>query len=160
MKNGFEGDWFIGKGFSLSGGFYISILYGQYKNQLRDEIYPIQGTPFNVQSGWMPKPGHSALIKFIKGILDLPEVPISGWAPCVQDMWVLLEDNEVLGYLVDQACKENWNVIASHTAKDTDISIPRIPSRYWLLNGFNALLNSAPVFIDDALPAAERLLLA
>ena len=108
-------------------------------------------TPFNVQSGWMPKPGHSALIKFIKGILDLPEVPISGWAPCVQDMWVLLEDNEVLGYLVDQACKENWNVIASHTAKDTDISIPRIPSRYWLLNGFNALLNSAPVFIDDAL---------
>lgn len=50
LKNGFEGDWFIGKGFSLSGGFYISILYGQYKNQLRDEIYPIQGTPFNVQN--------------------------------------------------------------------------------------------------------------
>lgn len=50
LRNGFEGDWFFGKGFSLFGGFYVSILYGQYKNQLRDEVFPEDSNSFNVQN--------------------------------------------------------------------------------------------------------------
>lgn len=50
LKNGIEGDWFLGKGVSLYGGFYFSVLYGDYKNHLRDEIFPLDGEPFNVQN--------------------------------------------------------------------------------------------------------------
>ncbi|QVL57641.1 MAG: hypothetical protein KFB93_00780 [Simkaniaceae bacterium] len=50
LRNGFEWDWFFGKGFSLFGGFNFSILYGQYKNHLRDEIFPQNDDPFNVQN--------------------------------------------------------------------------------------------------------------
>lgn len=50
LRNGFEGDWFLGQGFSVFGGFYLSILYGQYKNHLRDEIFPQDASPFNVQN--------------------------------------------------------------------------------------------------------------
>lgn len=50
LRSGFEWDWFFGKGFSLFGGFNFSILYGQYKNHLRDEIFPQNDSPFNVQN--------------------------------------------------------------------------------------------------------------
>jgi phosphatidylserine decarboxylase len=109
------------------------------------------GSPFNVQSGWMPEPGHPALIKFIAKVMDAPPIPPSDWAPSVQALNELLEENDVLGHLVDNACKENWNLIASHTAEPADVPIPRIPDRYALLNGFNYLLSHAPSFIDDAL---------
>lgn len=109
------------------------------------------GSPFNVQSGWMPEPGHPALKKFVDTILDAPPIPATDWAPSVQALNELLEENDVLGYLVDTACRQNWNVIASGTAEAAGVEVHRIPDRYTLLNGFNFLLTRWPHFIDDAL---------
>lgn len=111
----------------------------------------IPGSPFSVQSGWMPEPGHPALARFAEMILEAPQLMPSEWAPSVQALNDLLNENDVLGYLVDDACKQNWNVIASHTAQGEEVPIPRIPDRTRLLNGFNFLLKHAPAYIDDAL---------
>jgi len=65
----------------------------------------------------------------------------------------LIKNNEVIKYLVDNACKENANIIDDINLKNKkgNVEIPRIKNKEALLNAFNTLLTHAPAFVDDEL---------
>ena len=65
--------------------------------------------------------------------------------------WTNLSKKMRFKYLVDNACKENLNIIDSHLKSAEGIPIPRINDKETLLNGFNALLKRSPHFIHDDL---------
>ncbi len=105
-------------------------------------------SPFNVQSRWLPAPGSDSLQEFFRQILseDPEEYP-----PCIEDLNQLIEENEVISYLVDNACQENENMKAAHAAEGTDVILPRIKDKDTILKAFTAILTKAPAFINDDL---------
>ncbi|MGE0197936.1 MAG: Lpg1974 family pore-forming outer membrane protein [Simkaniaceae bacterium] len=50
LRTGLEGEWYLGKGFGLASTFTAALLYGQYKNHFRDEVFSLSEPPFNVQN--------------------------------------------------------------------------------------------------------------
>ncbi|MFC1750593.1 phophatidylserine decarboxylase associated domain-containing protein [Pseudomonadota bacterium] len=104
--------------------------------------------PFNVQSGWLPDPSSSSMNIFFKEILDAPPTE---YQPCIQALDKLISDNEVLTFLVDNACSENNNIIDSNLESAKEVNLPRIANKEVLLNAFNSLLNQSPKFINNEL---------
>ncbi|SOE23015.1 phosphatidylserine decarboxylase [Spirosomataceae bacterium TFI 002] len=104
--------------------------------------------PFNLQSGWLPKPGSKSMQMYFEQILSTEP---SDWAPCIQALSDFIDSNEVVSYLVQNACKENQNIRDAHLASAQGVIIPPIRDKNDILNAFNAILSQAPAFLDDAL---------
>lgn len=105
---------------------------------------------FNHRSGWLPSPTSSALKIFFEDVLSRSE---TSYAPSVQAMDDFISANPVLSYLMDNACKENNNLLVACTATalSEQVTLPRIASKDDLLNGFNNILSQPPSFINDEL---------
>lgn len=104
-------------------------------------------TPFNVQSHWIPNPTRESFRKFFEMVLIAEPKTL---APSIQSLKELIEGNDVLLYLANNAFKENSNIIDAHQST-SEAPIPRIPDLDVLLNGFNTILNLAPQFINNDL---------
>jgi phosphatidylserine decarboxylase len=104
-------------------------------------------TPFNVQSGWIPNPTRESFREFFEMILISEPKEL---APSVQALKELIEGDDVLLYLANNAFKENGNIIYAHQSTN-EAPIPRIPNLAVLLHGFNTILNLAPQFINNDL---------
>lgn len=104
--------------------------------------------PFNLQSGWLPPHGSKSMEVFFTSILEAEPQP---YAPCIEDLNQLIEENDVLTYLVNNACKENANIIDTTFKQFRNVPIPRIDSKETILNAFNAILKISPRFINDDL---------
>jgi phosphatidylserine decarboxylase len=104
-------------------------------------------TPFNVQSGWIPNPTRESFREFFEMILIAEPKEL---APSVQALKELIEGDDVLLYLANNAFKENGNIIYAHQSTN-EAPIPRIPNLAVLLHGFNTILNLAPQFINNDL---------
>jgi phosphatidylserine decarboxylase len=111
------------------------------------EQFEVNPYPSALQSGWLPPHGSHALRAFFKLILEAERTE---YAPCVQALNELIDGNEVLRYLVDNACQENANIIASHLST-TEAPIPRIRDKATILHAFNTILHQPPQFINDEL---------
>jgi phosphatidylserine decarboxylase len=122
-----------------------SIENGQVK------MNPDSHYPFNMRSGWLPKPGSSSMQAYFDMIINDEH---KEWAKCIKDMNDYIESNEVIKYLVDNACKENINLIESHLVSPNGVDgvpIPRIKDKEKLLDAFNKILTHAPSFINNEL---------
>lgn len=107
--------------------------------------------PYAVESGWLPEPGSDSLRQFYALILDKKP---RRYAPPVEALAKLFDESEVIGYLVEDACKQNLNIIEAHRrlGLNTDgVPVPRIRDKETLLHVFNELLTQAPAFINDDL---------
>lgn len=104
--------------------------------------------PANIQSGWLPVYGSKTMQLYFSRILKAKP---KKYAKCVEDLDKLIEKNDVLQYLVDSACRENKNIIDSHLKAAKGIPIPRIKDKKTLLDAFNTLLTTAPLFVNDDL---------
>src|SRR5262245_33166636 len=93
--------------------------------------------PYVVASGWMPKPGSESLREFHASILQAERVT---YAPSVEALAKLLDSNDVLGYLVQNACQENLTLYTTQQNNPDEVLIPRIADVETLLNVFNTLL--------------------
>lgn len=102
--------------------------------------------PFNVQSGWLPHPSHPCVAKFLKTVL---EAEPTTWAQPVQELDTLLKGDLALTYLINDACKANATIMASHLSGAEAVHLPAIDSKDDLLNHFNTLLTWTPHFIND-----------
>ena len=103
--------------------------------------------PFNFQSGWIPEPTRESFREFFEMVLKTEPQKLS---PSVQALKELIESNDVLEYLANNAFKENSNIIHAHQSTK-EAPIPRIPNLEVLLNGFNTILSLAPRFINNDL---------
>lgn len=104
--------------------------------------------PFNVQSGWMPEPNSPAFAKFLKMVLNAEPTEL---ADSVKALDTLLTNNEVLTFLINDACAQNGNITASDSPSPDVVKFPRIATKDDLLKAFNTLLHQPPYFIDDEL---------
>lgn len=104
--------------------------------------------PYNLQSGWMPEYDSASIQQFVSIILNAKS---EKYAECIEELNQLIEENDVIRYLVDNACKENLNIIDSHLRSAKGVPIPRIRDKETLLNAFNTILKQAPAFINDDL---------
>lgn len=104
--------------------------------------------PYNLQSGWLPEPGSDSMREFFSSILGAER---RRYAKSVRALARLIDKNEVIGYLVENACDENLNIIDSHLKAAQGIPIPRIEDKETLLHAFNTLLTQAPSFINNDL---------
>lgn len=104
--------------------------------------------PANIQSGWLPKPGHPSLKQFFTNLLD--KTP-KEYAPCIKVLDLLFDVSPVLNSMLERSCAENENLIASNASTHVGVDIPRISNKSDLLNAFNHILTQAPAFIDEAL---------
>ncbi len=102
--------------------------------------------PFNVQSGWLPMPSSPSMNIFFKEVLGAAP---KEYAPCIKALDQLITNSEVLTYLIDNACRENSNIIASKFKAAKSLNLPRIASKDDLLNAFNHLLDQSPKFINN-----------
>jgi phosphatidylserine decarboxylase len=118
----------------------IDIIHEQMDN---DVYYPA-----NLRSGWLPEFGSNTMQKYFSIILNTEP---KKYAKCIEDLNKLIEKNDVLQYLVDNACKENKNIIDSHLKAVAGVPIPRIKDKKALLDAFNTLLTTPPAFIDNDL---------
>jgi len=108
--------------------------------------------PYAVQSGWLPEPGSDSLREFYATILEKKRAKT--YAPSVEALAKLFDDSEVIGYLVENACQENLNIIEAHLRdglSTDDVPIPRIKDKETLLHVFNTLLTTAPAFVNNDL---------
>ena len=103
--------------------------------------------PYAVRSGWLPEPGSESLRQFYSLVLQAEREP---YAPPVEALAKLIDENEVIRYLVENACQENRNILESHLNTD-GVPIPRIKDKETLLHAFNTLLKQAPRFINNDL---------
>lgn len=101
--------------------------------------------PFNLQSGWLPHPSSKSLGVFLQKVKEMPSQP---YAPCIQDLENLIKGNDVLTYLMADACNENSNILVNSEVDDNEYKIPRIESIDDFLDTLNKLLTVAPQFID------------
>ena len=104
--------------------------------------------PYALQSRWLPAPGSDSMRAFFSMIL---EAEAEEYSPNVEALAQLIEQNEVIAWLVQNACNENLNIIDAHLAQAEGVPIPRIKDKKTLLDGFNTLLKQAPSFINDDL---------
>lgn len=100
---------------------------------------------FNINSGWLPARSSKSMQKFHDKILSAKRTEL---APCIKELDAFIESNEVIKYLVDNACKENANIIASNLPDVKLDKVPRIASKDDLLHAFNYILTEVPQFID------------
>ncbi|QKX04630.1 phosphatidylserine decarboxylase [Aquimarina sp. TRL1] len=100
---------------------------------------------FNINVGWLPERGSPSLQKYLNKVLTKKRTTL---APCIQALDDFIESNPVIKYLVDNACKENANILASGLPEVTSDKVPRIRDKDDLLHTFNAILTEAPQFID------------
>lgn len=117
-----------------------------YSKAVLDQL-DVNPYPSALQSGWLPRHGSEALRTFFKMILGAER---KEYAPCVQALNELIDSNDVLRFLVDDACKENANIIDSHMSTK-EAPIPRIRDKDTILHAFNTILDHAPQFINDEL---------
>jgi phosphatidylserine decarboxylase len=117
-------------------------------------IYPIHDYlaadpryPFNLQSGWLPRAGSPAMPAFFERVRAADTT--KPWAKSVQALSDYIDQNEIVRYLVESACRENLNIIEAH--QGVDVGVPRIEDKDALLNGFNALLSHPPGFVNNEL---------
>lgn len=106
-----------------------------------------QLVPFNMQSGWIPNPNRESFRAFFEMILAAEPQTL---APSIQALKELIESNDVLTYLANNAFQQNANIVDSHQST-SEAPIPRIPNLDVLLHGFNTILNIAPQFINNDL---------
>lgn len=104
--------------------------------------------PSNLQSGWLPQYGSPSMQTYFDRVLGAERRPL---APSVQALGNYIRENEVVRFLVDNACAENLNIIDAHLPEAKGVPIPRIKDVDTLLHGFNTILTHAPGFIDDDL---------
>ena len=123
-------------------GFTLTI------EEIHNEMEVNPHYPYNLQSGWLPESGHPGLRKFFTMILE--KAP-KDYAPCIKALDEMFEKSPVLNFLLESACKENLNILASTKMSHEKVHIPRIKDKETLLNGFNHILTHAPAFVDDAL---------
>jgi phosphatidylserine decarboxylase len=116
-------------------------------------IYPIHDYlasnpryPFNLQSGWLPQAGSPAMRAFFERVRAADR---KRWAKSVQQLSDYIDENEIIRYLVENACRENLNMIEAHQGQD--VGLPRIEDKDALLHGFNELLSHPPGFVNDEL---------
>jgi len=103
--------------------------------------------PFNVQSGWLPHPSRDSFRQFFETILKTERQQLP---PNIQALKDLIERNDVLNYLANNAFRQNANILAAQQSS-TEAPIPRIPDLDTLLHAFNAVLTQPPQFINDDL---------
>lgn len=110
--------------------------------------FEINPYPSNLQSGWLPQYGSPSMQTYFDRVLGAERKPL---APSVQALGNYIQENEVVRFLVNNACAENLNIIDSHSPEAKGVPIPRIKDVDTLLHGFNTILTHAPTFIDDEL---------
>jgi phosphatidylserine decarboxylase len=110
--------------------------------------FEVNPYPSNLQSGWLPPYGSNSMQVYFDTILKADR---KAFAPCIQALDKFIEENEVVKYLVSNACDENLNIIDSHLKSAEGVPIPRIKDKETLLHGFNTILSHAPSFINDDL---------
>ncbi len=106
--------------------------------------------PFNLRSEWLPDPSSSAMKLFLNKVQNAPD---EDYAPSIKKLDELITSSPVMTYLINNACRENANLIASQMtiAEDDQVTLPVISSKDDLLNHFNKILKMAPEFFDGAL---------
>ena len=114
-------------------------------NYAQFEINPY---PSNLQSGWLPTYGSRSMQTYFDRILQAERKPL---APSVQALGTYIHENDVVRFLVNDACAENANIIDAHALPTDGVPIPRIKDADTLLQGFNTILTEAPGFIHDDL---------
>lgn len=101
--------------------------------------------PFNLQSGWLPHPSSKSLQVFLDQVKSAPSQP---YAPCIVALEELFNSNPVIKGLMEDACKENQNILMNNKEDDKEYKIPSISSIDDFLDTLNKLLTTAPQFID------------
>jgi len=101
--------------------------------------------PFNLQSGWLPHPSSKSLEIFLTRLKEAPSQP---YAPCINELEGLLKGNDVLTFLMNDACNENRNILVNSAQDDKEYKIPSIKSIDEFLDTLNKLLTTTPQFID------------
>jgi phosphatidylserine decarboxylase len=101
--------------------------------------------PYALQSAWLPEYGSASMQEFFSIILKAKK---RKYADSIQALARLIDENEVVGWLVENACKENLNIIDSHLKSAKGIPIPRIKDKATLLHAFNTLLTTPPSYIN------------
>lgn len=104
--------------------------------------------PFNIQSGWLPAASNPAMRTFLKKVL---EAEPSEYEPCIQALDELFSENNVIAFLINNACEQNNNIIEANLFTAKSVNVPRIRSKEDLLNAFNSLLKQPPQFFDNEL---------
>lgn len=96
----------------------------------------------------MPKPEHPALSKFRDMVLQADRKP---YAQSIQAMDDLLSNDDVMTFLINDACAQNGNIYLSDASGRGIAGYPRISSKDVLLHAFNFLLTHTPCFVDNEL---------
>lgn len=104
--------------------------------------------PYALQSQWLPEAGSDSMREFFSMVLNAER---EQYSPTVEALARLIDENEVVAWLVQNACDENLNIIDAHLEAAKGIPIPRIKDQETLLHGFNTLLRQAPAFINNDL---------
>lgn len=110
-------------------------------------MLPQTYVPFNIQSGWIPNPDRESFRIFFESVLNTKPQNL---APSIKALKELIEGDEVLTFLVNNAFQQNGNIIQAHQSTQ-EAPIPRIPDLATLLNAFNTILSLAPKFINNDL---------
>ncbi|MGB9365071.1 MAG: phophatidylserine decarboxylase associated domain-containing protein [Xanthobacteraceae bacterium] len=107
--------------------------------------FAINPYPSNLQSGWLPPYGSNSMQVYFDKVLQADK---KEYAPCIKALDEFIEKNDVIKFLLQDACDANLSVVAQSTK---DVPIPRIKDKDTLLNAFNTILTHAPSFINDDL---------
>lgn len=110
-------------------------------------VTPYHFVPFSVQSNWLPHPNRKSFQQFITKVLQTERTEL---APSIQALKDLIESNQVLSYLAQNAFQQNANILAANQSS-SEAPIPAIPDLDTLLYAFNAVMDQAPQFINDDL---------
>jgi phosphatidylserine decarboxylase len=110
--------------------------------------FEVNPYPSNLQTGWLPPYGSVSMQVYFDTVLKAER---KEYAPCIKKMDKFIEENEVVKYLVDNACDENLNIIDTYGRKAEGVPIPRIKDKATLLHGFNYILTEAPQFVNNDL---------
>ena len=117
---------------------------------LHSDIYAqmeVSPYPFNLQSGWLPAPGSPSMQQYFDRVLSAPR---EEFASSIEELNKFITENEMIAYLLDNAFRENKNIIDSGMSTEA-APIPRIPDKDALLHGFNWILKYPPSFINNDL---------
>lgn len=114
-------------------------------NYAQFEVNPY---PSNLQTGWLPPYGSISMQVYFDTVLKADK---KEYAPCIKKLDKFIEENEVVKYLVRNACDENLNIIDTYGRKAEGVPIPRIKDKDTLLHGFNYILTEAPQFVNNDL---------
>lgn len=114
-------------------------------NYAQFEVNPY---PSNLQTGWLPPHGSASMRLYFETVLKAPR---KEYAPCIKAMDEFIKGNEVVNYLVNNACEENGNLVDTYGKEADGVPLPRIRDRETLMHGFNYILTEAPQFVNNDL---------